>query len=129
VFGGNGLAVTRYSLNPKAAVAVVRYLISSDEQRKRSVDTASIPSRTALLRDPNLLQNTGFHGWMSEHWREGMFARPSVETGTRYSAISRAYSKAVHNVISGKEDAHEALTRLKAQLVTIMQSPIGPSTK
>ncbi len=129
VFGGNGLAVTRYSLNPKAAVEVVRYLISTDVQRRRLVEIASVPSRTALLRDPDLLQNTGFKGWMSEHWREGMFARPSVQTGKKYGAISRAYSKAVHDVIAGKQDAHQAMAGLQAQLVTIMQSPGAPNTK
>jgi len=123
VFGGNGLAVTRYSLNPKVAVEVVRYLISSEVQRRRLVEIASVPSRTALLRDPALLQKTGFNGWLSGHWREGMFARPSAETGKKYNAISRAYSKAVHKVITGKQDAALALTQLHAELVSIMSAP------
>jgi trehalose/maltose transport system substrate-binding protein len=123
VFGGNGLAVTRYSLNPKAAVEVVRYLVSSDVQRRRLVDIAGVPSRAVLLRDPALLQNTGFNGWLSEHWREGMFARPSAQTAKKYGAVSRAYSKAVHDVISGKQEAHRALAQLQAELVSILQSP------
>jgi trehalose/maltose transport system substrate-binding protein len=123
VFGGNGLAVTRYSLNPKAAVEVVRYLISSEEQRRRLVEIASVPSRTALLGDLALLQNTGFNGWLSGHWREGMFARPSAETGTKYNAISRTYSNAVHKVIAGKQDAAIALTQSHAALVSIMSAP------
>jgi trehalose/maltose transport system substrate-binding protein len=123
VFGGNGLAVTRYSLNPKAAVEVVRYLVSSDVQRRRLVDIAGVPSRAVLLRDPALLQNTGFNGWLSEHWREGMFARPSAQTAKKYGAVSRAYSKAVHDVISGKQEAHRALAQLQTELVSILQSP------
>jgi hypothetical protein len=76
-----------------------------------------------------LLQNTGFNGWLSEHWREGMFARPSAQTGKKYGAISRAYSKAVHDVISGKQDAHQALTELHTELVSILQSPRKANAK
>ncbi len=122
--GGNPL-----SANPKAAVEAVRYLLSSDVQRRRLVDIASAPSRTALLRDPTLLQNTGFNGWLSEHWQEGMFARPSAQTGKRYNAISRAYSKAVHDVVAGKKDAGLALAQLHAELISIMSGPFAATTK
>jgi hypothetical protein len=76
-----------------------------------------------------LLQNTGFNGWLSEHWREGMFARPSAQTGKKYGAVSRVYSKAVHDVISGKQDAHVALTELQKELISILQSPSMASAK
>jgi hypothetical protein len=89
------------------------------------VDIASVPSRTALLRDSVLLQNTAFNGWMSEHWQEGMFARPSVQTGKSYNTISRAYSKAVHDVIAGKQDAGLASAQLHAELVSIMSGPLA----
>jgi len=128
IFGGMGLAVSRYSRNPKAAVEVVRYLISSTVQRQR-LAAGTVPSRTSLLSDMTLLQNTGFNGWLSEHWREGMFARPSAQTGKKYGAISRAYSKAVHNVISGKQDAHQALAQLQTALVSILQSPSVSAAK
>jgi trehalose/maltose transport system substrate-binding protein len=129
MFGGIGLAVSRYSLNPKAAVAVVRYLISSPVQTRRLLAAGTVPSRTSLLSDMTLLQNTGFNGWLSEHWREGMFARPSAQTGKKYGAVSRAYSKAVHNVIAGKQDAHQALAQLQAELVSILQSPGAANVK
>jgi trehalose/maltose transport system substrate-binding protein len=129
MFGGMGLAVSRYSLHPKAAAEVVRYLISSTVQRQRLLDAGTVPSRTSLLSDMTLLQNTAFNGWLSEHWREGMFARPSAQTGKKYSAVSRAYSKAVHNVISGKQDAHQALAQLQTALVSILQSPSVSTAK
>lgn len=129
MFGGMGLAVSRYSRNPKAAVEVVRYLISSTVQRQRLLASGTVPSRTSLLSDMALLQNTGFNGWLSEHWREGMFARPSAQTGKKYGAVSRVYSKAVHDVISGKQDAHVALTELQKELISILQSPSMASAK
>ncbi len=129
VFGGNGLAVSRYSSNRQAAAQVVRYLISAEVQKRRLEVLSSIPSRTNLLQDETLLNDTAFNGWLSQHWREGMFARPSAQLGKHYAAISNAYSKAVHGVLSGKDDPHEALTRLQAQLVSIMQTPEVRDTK
>jgi trehalose/maltose transport system substrate-binding protein len=129
MFGGMGLAVSRYSRNPKAAVEVVRYLISSAVQRQRLLASGNVPTRTILLSDAILLQKTGFNGWLSQHWREGMFARPSAQTGKKYAAVSRAYSKAVHRVISGKEDAHQALAKLQVELVSLLQSPRVASAK
>jgi ABC-type glycerol-3-phosphate transport system substrate-binding protein len=104
-------------------------LISAEVQKRRLEVLSSIPSRTNLLQDETLLNDTAFNGWLSQHWREGMFARPSAQLGKHYAAISNAYSKAVHGVLSGKDDPHEALTRLQAQLVSIMQTPEVRDTK
>jgi trehalose/maltose transport system substrate-binding protein len=129
VFGGNGLAVSRYSSNRKAAAQLVRYLISPEVQTRRLRLISSIPSRSNLLEDKTLLRDTALNGWLSQHWREGMFARPSAQSGKHYAALSNAYSNAVHAVLSGKEDPQETLTRLQAQLVAIMKAPSAPSTK
>jgi trehalose/maltose transport system substrate-binding protein len=123
MFGGMGIAVSRYSVNPKAAVQVIRYLISSDVQRRRLIAAATIPTRTNLLSDASSLRNTAFNGWLSQHWREGMCARPSAQSGRKYDSISRAYSKAVHDVVSGKRDPHQALMQLHTELASIMGSP------
>jgi ABC-type glycerol-3-phosphate transport system substrate-binding protein len=88
-------------------------------QKRRLLAISSIPSRTSLLEDTASLGATGFNGWLSQHWREGMFDRPSVQSGGNYPAISAAYSKTVHAILSGKDDPHEALTRLQAQLITL----------
>jgi trehalose/maltose transport system substrate-binding protein len=122
-FGGMGLAVSRYSVNPAAAAQVVRYLISPDVQRRRLLATSTMPSRTSLVNDLTLLQDTAFHGWPSQRWQMGMFARPAAITGKKYAVVSRAYSKAVHDVISGKRNSHEALIQLQAELVSLMRSP------
>jgi trehalose/maltose transport system substrate-binding protein len=122
-FGGMGLAVSRYSANPQAAVDVIRYLTSSVVQRQRALAVFTIPSRSSLASDTSLLGDTAFNGWLSEHWQEGMFARPSAQTGKRYAAISQAYSKAVHEIISGSRDTHDELTRLHTELAALLQSP------
>jgi trehalose/maltose transport system substrate-binding protein len=127
VFGGDGLAVSRYSIHRKAATEVVRYLISAEVQKRRLRALSGIPSRTNLLEDRILLQDSPFNGWLSQHWREGTFARPSAQSGKHYAKISDAYSKTVHDILSGKNDLHEALRRLQAQLTSIVQTPNAPN--
>jgi trehalose/maltose transport system substrate-binding protein len=127
-FGGMGLAVSRYSANPKGAADLVRYLTSPDVQRRRLLATSTVPSRTSLVNDANLLRDTAFSGWLGQHLQEGMFARPSALTGKKYEAVSRAYSKAVHDALTGRQDPHQAMVQLQANLVSILQSP-GPSSQ
>jgi len=127
-FGGMGLAVSKYSAHPEAAAQVLRYLVSSEVQRRRLISTSTAPSLTTLLNDATLLRSTAFNGWFGQHWQVGMFARPSSVTGKKYGAISRAYSKAVHDVISGKRDPHEASMHLQVELDFLMRSPSLPAT-
>jgi len=126
-FGGMGLAVSKYSLNPSASAQVIRYLVSPEVQKRRLIAISTLPSRTSLMSDATLLKDTAFNGWLSQHWKMGMFARPSSVSGKKYGAISRAYSKAVHDVIAGKRDPHQALTQLQAELEFLMRSPTLPA--
>ena len=124
-FGGMGIAVSRYSPSPKEAADVVRYLISPDVQRRRLLATGAVPSRTSLAHDPNLVRSTAFNGWLGPHLKEGMFARPSALTGKQYEAVSRAYSKAVHDALTGRQDPHLALVELQGELESILRPPLA----
>ena len=70
-FGGMGLAVSKYSANPKEAIQVIRYLVSTEVQRERLIASSTIPTRTSLLGNASLLRDTAFNGWLSQHWQEG----------------------------------------------------------
>ncbi len=119
-FGGMGLSVSRYSLHPKEAVEVVRYLLSAEVERDRLIATGSIPSRMSLMEDSVLLKNSVFGGWPKGQPEEGIFSRPSGLTGNKYDAVSRSYAKAVHEAISGKLDAHAALSGLQTELESML---------
>ncbi len=94
--------------------------MSLEIEKKRLIASSTIPSRTSLLADTALLRNTGFNGWLSLHWKLGMFSRPAAQVGKNYDAISRAYSHAVHDVLSGKQQSHQALAQLHVELIKIM---------
>ena len=53
-------------------------------------------------------------------------ARPSIETGTAYKAVSKAYSDAVHSVLTGQMRAPEAAAKLEKQLIEITGFRPGP---
>lgn len=120
-FGGLGIAVSKYSANPKAAVELARYLVSSEVQMRRLRESSMVPIRSSLLSNEALLQNTAFKGWLSGHWREGMFFRPSTLTGKDYYAVSSAYSKAVHHAISGERDTPIMLAQLQEDLTSLLK--------
>jgi hypothetical protein len=46
-------------------------------------------------------------------------ARPSIEAGSAYKAVSKAYSDAVHSVLTGEKSAPEAAAGLEKQLIEI----------
>jgi trehalose/maltose transport system substrate-binding protein len=120
-FGGMGLAVSRHSTHQSQAAQVVRYLVSAQVQKQRLIASSTVPSRSNLLKDASSLQNTALNGWLGQHWQVGMFARPSAITGKKYDAVSRVYSRAVHDVLAGKQDPHAALAKLQTDLVSIMR--------
>jgi hypothetical protein len=53
-------------------------------------------------------------------------ARPSIETGIAYKAVSKAYSDAVHSVLVGQMSGPEAAAKLEKQLVAITGFRPGP---
>jgi hypothetical protein len=52
-------------------------------------------------------------------YRNDKVWRPSRETGKRYPDLSRAYYRAVHEVLEGKKAAANALSDLQAELMQI----------
>ena len=54
-------------------------------------------------------------------------ARPSVEAGSTYKQVSRAYIDAVHSVLTGKRQAPEVAAELEKQLIGITGSYLDSS--
>lgn len=53
-------------------------------------------------------------------------ARPSIETGIAYKAVSKAYSDAVHSVLTGEKSAPESAAALEKELIKITGFHPGP---
>ncbi|MGE0416595.1 MAG: ABC transporter substrate-binding protein [Acetobacteraceae bacterium] len=113
--GGAQLAVSRYSRHPGLAAALVRYLTSPDEQKRRAIQGSYNPTIPALYDDPEVLAANPFFATMRDILSHAV-ARPATVTGTRYNQVSAAVFNAVHDVLSGSRSAPDSLAALHRRL-------------
>ena len=113
--GGQQLAVSKYSANPKEAADLVRYLTSAQEQKRRALKGSFNPTHKSLYGDQELLAALPFLKDF-EAVLENAVARPSTVTGASYNRVSSEYVRAVHNTLSGKGTAEENLADLEKSL-------------
>lgn len=116
--GGWQLAVSQYSENPAAAADVALFLASYDEQKIRAVEGSLNPTIAALYEDPDVLEASPFFGSLYDVFINAT-PRPSTATAPNYAAVSRAFFTAVHDVLTGAEDADVAMELLELDLQDI----------
>jgi trehalose/maltose transport system substrate-binding protein len=119
VMGGFQLAVSRYSAHPHEAARMVEFLTSSEVQLRRALTRGYLPTIPRLYDQPELsdalpqvaeLRHAGLESWV---------ARPSTVSGAKYAQVSKAYYQTVHDVLSRKTEAEEAVARLEQQLIEL----------
>lgn len=116
--GGEMLAVSRYSARTEAAVDLVRYLASREEQKRRAIKGGFNPTLAPLYDDPDVLAANPFFGTLRDVLAAAV-ARPSDATGAQYNQVSAAFWNAVHTVLSGDAEPGAALARLERRLTRI----------
>ncbi len=122
--GGWNLGVSRYSANPEIAADVAAFFASPEAQRLRAVEGSFIPTRPALFEDQEVLEAQPFFGRLLDVFTNAV-ARPSAPTGQQYNEVSRAFYTAVHNVLTGEEEAEVALEILELDLQDITGFEVG----
>lgn len=122
-FGGSGFGVSRYSLHPREAAMLVRYLAGREEQVTRCRNTTDAPTITQLYNDPELLPTNPQFPRVLEVFRKGIVLRPSTAAGKMYPEVSRAYWEAVHAVLTGEKTAPQAAHELQDELEEMLQAP------
>ncbi len=113
--GGWQLAVSKYSKNPDVAADLVVFLTSAAEQKRRAIQGAYNPTIESLYQDAEVLDAVPFFGSLYDTFVNAV-ARPSRVTGGRYNQVSSEFFNAVHEVLSGKAKAEDALASLEARL-------------
>ncbi|SEP78306.1 carbohydrate ABC transporter substrate-binding protein, CUT1 family [Faunimonas pinastri] len=107
--GGQQLAVSKYSVHPKEAADLVRYLTGADEEKRRAIQGSFNPSRKSVYSDKDVqAANPFFSGF--QQILENAVARPSTVTGQKYNQVSSTFFQAVHGVLSGQSDAKSAMS-------------------
>jgi trehalose/maltose transport system substrate-binding protein len=116
--GGWNLAVSKWSRSPAVAVDLCRFMTSPEIQLERTAVSGQAPAAATLYRKDALLANQPFLREMPE-WIDHAVARPSKITSRKYSKVSNKFSRAVHDVLSGRVGAADALIRLEQELLMI----------
>jgi len=94
---------------------LVRFLAGFEEQRRRAIEAGFQPTLRALYGDPAILREVPFLFRLAGVF-ESSIARPSRSTGARYNRVSSEFWETTHEILSGKVQAGEGLSKLAARL-------------
>jgi trehalose/maltose transport system substrate-binding protein len=121
--GGSGFGVSRYSLHPREAAMLVRFLCSREEQIKRCRNASDAPTISQLYDEPEVLGSNPQFPRVLDVFRKGVVLRPSRAAGKMYPEVSRAYWEAVYAVLTRKESATQAADELQVELERMRKTP------
>lgn len=113
--GGWNVAVSKYSDDQEAAIALVKFLSSAEVQKRRAIELSNLPTVAALYDDADVAKAQPF----MPAWKpifESAVPRPSAVTKVKYNEVSAKFWNAVHNSLSGNGTAAENLELLEVEL-------------
>jgi trehalose/maltose transport system substrate-binding protein len=111
--GGWQLMVSAYSKVPDAAADLVKYLVSSEEQKKHTLALSQLPTLPALYADPDVLAKLPFFKNALPVLQNAV-ARPSTVTGVDYNQVSTSFFQNVNQVLSGTKSAQQAVAAVES---------------
>jgi trehalose/maltose transport system substrate-binding protein len=104
----------------------VKFLLYKEAELEAANTGAELPTGTALYRLPTILKKYSRSILAGQPPCDGIVSRPSTVVGRNYEEVSRAYAKAVHSVLTGKNSAPKAAAELETELEQITGFPKGP---
>ncbi|MFK0273929.1 ABC transporter substrate-binding protein [Ensifer sp. NPDC090286] len=113
--GGWNVAVSKYSDDQEAAIALAKFLSSAEVQKRRAIELSNLPTVAALYDDADVAKAQPF----MPAWKpifESAVPRPSAVTKVKYNEVSAKFWNAVHNSLSGNGTAAENLELLEIEL-------------
>ncbi|WP_442892325.1 ABC transporter substrate-binding protein [Ensifer sp. MJa1] len=113
--GGWNVAVSKYSDDQEAAIALAKFLSSAEVQKRRAIELSNLPTVAALYDDAEVAKAQPF----MPAWKpifESAVPRPSAVTKVKYNEVSAKFWGAVHNSLSGNGTAAENLELLEIEL-------------
>ncbi len=116
--GGWQLAVSQYSENPDASVALAVFLTGYDEQKSHAIEGSYNPTIGDLYSDADVLEAIPFFGSFYDVFI-GATPRPSTVSAELYPEVSQLYFTAVHSVLTGDADAATAMEDLELDLAEL----------
>ncbi len=115
--GGTGTAVSVHSTHRQEAIALLRFQLHALMQPNQEDRGSGGPVQVEFSDPPSI--SAPYVSPTGSDRRASIVARPSVEAGSKYKQVSRAYIDAVHSVLTGQRGAPEAAAELEKQLIEI----------
>lgn len=116
--GGWNLAVSKYSPDQEAAIRLVKFLSSPDEQKRRAIEQTNLPTLVATYDDPDVAAKAPIIPLWKDVFLNAV-PRPSGPTGPKYNEVSSLFWSAVHDTLSGNGTGAENLEVLEAKLTEL----------
>ncbi len=118
--GGWQIMVSRYSRQKEAAVEFAKYITSKELQKSAAIELGRFPTIPTLYEDPDVLAANPTFARLHDLFVNGVVARPSTVTATRYDDVSDAYSASINQILSGSIDAPAGIADLEKKLNEIL---------
>jgi trehalose/maltose transport system substrate-binding protein len=116
--GGWNLAVSKYSDEQEAAIELVKFLASTEVQKKRAVELSNLPTLSALYDDADIAASQPFMASWKPIFQNAV-PRPSAVAKVKYNEVSSKFWSAVHNTLSGNGSAADNLELLEVELTEL----------
>lgn len=116
--GGWNLAVSKYSPDQEAAIRLVKFLSSPDEQKRRAIEQTNLPTLMATYDDADVAAKAPIIPLWKDVFLNAV-PRPSGPTGLKYNEVSSLFWSAVHDTLSGNGTGAENLELLEAKLTEL----------
>lgn len=112
VLGGWNMAISAYSENPEAAVALINFATSPDWQKRVAADYSQAPMNEAAYDDTEVLEAMPF----AQELRQSVEAAKPRPTSPVYPQISQAIYDNVYSVISGETGSEAAVQKMVEEI-------------
>lgn len=116
--GGWQLAVSKYSENKEAAADVAMFMASEEAQKYRAIEESYNPTIKSLYEDEEVLEARPFFEDLYGVFMNAV-PRPSTVTAPNYNEVSTSFFQSVHSVLTGEQEAVEALGSLQYEIQDI----------
>ncbi|UNK30516.1 ABC transporter substrate-binding protein [Serratia plymuthica] len=116
--GGWQWAISAYTKNPTAAIALLKIVSDAESQKRALALMGWAPSRTALYDDPKVLAQAPYLSDFKGIFSQAM-PRPATQTKRQYAQVSKAIYNATFNVLRGDSDGVTAVADLQQRLERI----------
>jgi trehalose/maltose transport system substrate-binding protein len=124
--GGYALGITRSSPHRAEAVKFIQFLFRKEAEFKAAHSPKS--GRKVEYFQVPLVMNEIYPWWSKAGESEGseIVSRPSAVAGSKYEAVSKAYTHALHSVLTHESTAPVATAALEKELVQVMGKAGAP---